>query len=161
MTRQCQFSDDRKYRYTLWRGIADMFATEVEDRFLMVIGLNPSTADETRDDPTIRRCIGFAQTWGFSALCMTNLFAWRDTLPENMKLATDPVGPDNDRWLTTIADEAGMILAAWGRHGSYLNRAHDVMKLLPPMHRLKSNKDGSPMHPLYVPADTKPVLWKP
>jgi hypothetical protein len=147
------FSPCRLYRYTLWR----RWSTVGEpDKFLQVIGLNPSTADETQDDPTIRRCIDFAKRWGYGALCMTNLFAWRDTLPENMKKAADPVGEENDRWLAAVAGAAGMTLAAWGKHGSHLGRAKKVLAMLPQVHYLKLNGDGSPGHPLYIKGDTLP-----
>lgn len=147
--RKTIFSECRKYRYTLWREWPDdMF--DRHDNYLMVIGLNPSTADETQDDPTIRRCIGFAKRWGFGALCMTNLFAWRDTSPKAMKVATDPVGVMNDHWLSEYAKGAGFILAAWGNHGSHLGRADVVTKLIPNLHCLGKNKDGSPKHPLYL-----------
>ena len=126
----------------------------------MVCGLNPSTADETKDDPTIRRCIDFAKRWGFGALCMTNLFAWRDTKPENMKSAAEPIGCDNDRWLLHCAKGAGLVIAAWGKHGSHLGRASKVLTMLPTVHCLRTNGDGSPAHPLYIPATTLPTLYK-
>lgn len=126
--------------------------------YLMVIGLNPSTADETLDDPTIRRCMGFAKLWGFGALCMTNLFAWRDTKPSEMIKAVEPVGVENDKWLAEIAKDAGMIVAAWGTHGWHMNRAGIVIAEFPGIHCLRKNKDGSPQHPLYVPASTLPIL---
>lgn len=130
----------------------------LRSQFLMVIGLNPSTADETQDDPTIRRCINFAKAWGFGALCMTNIFAWRDTDPEKMKSTAEPIGAENDRHLIECASGAGMILAAWGKHGSHLARASYVLQILPPVHALAINKDGSPKHPLYVRADAEPVI---
>lgn len=156
MKRVCEFSPCRKWRYTLWREWEPL----LNDKALMVVGLNPSTADEVEDDPTIRRCIDFAKRWGFGALCMTNIFAWRDTLPENMKAAADPVGKDNDRWLKACAKESGMILAAWGKHGSHIGRAAHVLNLLPQVHCLATNDDNSPRHPLYVAKATKPVLYK-
>jgi hypothetical protein len=161
--RTCVFSPCRQYRYTLWREWWNSWLDDKPASYLMVIGLNPSTADETRDDNTIRRCVGFAKAWGFGALCMTNLFAWRDTKPANMKAAMFPVGGDNDMWLRKCAEGAGMILAAWGAHGSFLERgntvADDLRKLGKQVHALKLNADGSPMHPLYVAADTKPELF--
>lgn len=149
--RVCIFSPCRKYRYTLWREW-DL----LNPAYLMVVGLNPSTADERNDDPTIRRCIGFAKSWGFGALCMTNLFAWRDTDPERMKAESEPVGVENDARLQACATGAGLILAAWGKHGSHMGRGRVVRELLPSLHCLKRNKDGSPMHPLYVAANTQP-----
>lgn len=136
------------------------------DRYLFVIGLNPSTADEHKDDPTIRRCIDFAKRWGYSSLCMANLFAWRDTLPRNMKRAHDPIGPENDRYLTEAALGAGLILAAWGRHGSHLNRGNVVRAMIEDtafraLNCLGYNADGSPKHPLYIPATTIPEIYSP
>jgi hypothetical protein len=166
-SRQTRFSPWRKYRYTLWREFPVMnWLTGDEmngDSYLMVVGLNPSTADETKDDPTIRKCVGFATRWGYGALCMTNLFAWRDTKPAKMKKAVEPIGEENDHHLERVAKGAGMVLAAWGRHGSYLNRGNMVQRLLArngvTLHCLRENGDGSPMHPLYVPYETNPIPY--
>lgn len=83
----------------------------------MFIGLNPSTADDKIDDPTIRRCINFAQSWGYGGLCVTNLFAFRATLPSNMKSAKDPIGPENDKSPIAHAKDARIVVAAWGCMG--------------------------------------------
>ncbi len=159
--RRTIFSPCRRYRYTLWREWAStsLLPCPRGNQYLMVIGLNPSTADETQDDPTIRKCIGFAKRWGFGALCMTNLFAWRDTKPEAMKAQEQPNGFLNDDHLFAIAKDAGMILAAWGRHGSHKSRDKDVLCLLESfkLQALKLNGDGSPMHPLYVPYEVTPT----
>lgn len=125
----------------------------------MFVGLNPSTADETNDDPTIRRCIGFAKAWGFSGLVMTNLFAFRATDPKDMKRAADPVGTENDETLVKLAACCGLVVAAWGAHGSYRGRDREVRALLPNLHYLKLTKDGHPSHPLYLPGDLTPQLW--
>src|SRR5690242_6108456 len=111
MKRETIFSDCRAYRYTLWREW-DIF----DKNYVMFVGLNPSTADERVDDPTIRRCIDFAKRWGYGALCMTNLFAYRATDPRVMKAFPYPVGPENDKWLVRCAREAGVVVAAWGNH---------------------------------------------
>lgn len=157
--RKTVFSPCRRYRYALWREWWNSWFDDSPTPYLMVIGLNPSTADETNDDPTIRRCIGFAKLWGFGALCMTNLFAWRDTKPEGMKRAADPVGEANNQWLLRISGGAGMILAAWGTHGSFMERDSGVRAILPAMKCLRKNVDGSPQHPLYVPSSTIPVPY--
>jgi hypothetical protein len=125
----------------------------------MFIGLNPSTADETEDDPTIRRCIAFARSWGYDALCMTNLFAYRATQPAMMLAAANPEGPDNDSVLTTLAPKAGVIVAAWGAHGPFRHRDKAVRALIPNLHYLRLTKDGQPGHPLYLPAGLKPQPW--
>lgn len=169
--RETTFSPCRKYRYTLWRewdcdsltGCADDIPNA--DKYLMVIGLNPSTADETKDDPTIRKCIGFAKRWGYGALCMTNLFAWRDTKPEAMKRQPYPIGEGNQHHLLQVSSNAGMVLAAWGKHGSHMHQDLTTLQWLGSigvqLHCLKKNGDGSPMHPLYVPYETQPIEWRP
>lgn len=151
MIRQTLFSPCRTYRYTLWR---EWIGGE---GYAMFVGLNPSTADETQDDPTIRRCIAFAKAWGYSGLCMTNLFAYRATLPENMKAAADPVGPENDAHLMAMADSAGVIVAAWGVHGAHQGRDAAVLRLLPDLYCLALTKDGHPGHPLYLPKTLRPI----
>ena len=123
----------------------------------MFIGLNPSTADETEDDPTLNRCIKYAKSWGYGGVCMANLFSYRATDPENMLSATDPVGKDNDRWLIKLSDQAGLVVAAWGNTGSYMGRSEQVRKLVPNLHCLKINKSGEPAHPLYQKATLQPV----
>lgn len=149
------FSHDRAHRYTLWR-------EWIGGRgYAQFIGLNPSTADEVQDDPTIRRCIAFAKAWGYSALCMTNAFAYRATDPAVMKQQADPVGPDNDYWLIKVANDAEIVIAAWGVHGAYLQRDRQVRQLIEAdnlLHCLGTTKDGHPKHPLYLRADKRPVL---
>lgn len=143
------FSSDRRYRYVLtrWWGGGDP---------LVIIGLNPSTADETVDDPTIRRCIGFARSWGFAGLLMLNLFAFRATDPSELRAVADPVGPENDQHL--IAQSSGrVVLCAWGASMPFLSRvrARKVVPMLGRAHLtcLGRTADGSPRHPLYVKAD--------
>jgi len=87
---------------------------------------------------------------------MTNLFAFRSTDPRGMRRASNPIGGDNDAWLLRCAAGAGIIIAAWGKNGAFMNRANAVTKVLPVMHYLRLNDDGSPEHPLYIPAITKP-----
>ena len=147
MTRKTILSPCRTYRYALWR---EWFGGS---GYAMFVGLNPSTADETNDDPTIRRCIGFAKAWGFSALCMTNLFAYRATKPADMKRATHPVGPDNDAHLLALAADAGVIVAAWGTNGTYQRRDMAVRAMLPALCCLRLTKAGHPEHPLYLPGE--------
>lgn len=156
------FSPDRLYRYTLWRMWPDLFIDA--SNYVMFVGLNPSTADEVRDDPTIRRCIKFAQAWGFGSMCMTNLFAFRATDPDDMKAAEEPVGPGNDEALIRIAKGAGLVVSAWGADGVHLGRADDVVSLLATsgvtLHSLKVTKGGHPGHPLYLKKTSVPVPWR-
>ncbi|NDP63754.1 MAG: DUF1643 domain-containing protein [Polaromonas sp.] len=150
------FSSCRQYRYSLWRRWGDPAGG-----YAMFVGLNPSTADETMDDPTIRRCIGFAQDWGYAGLCMTNLFAFRATQPSVMKAAADPVGPDNDQALLCMAQGAGVIVAAWGVDGAHQGRGDAVRVMLPNLHFLKLTQAGHPSHPLYLPKILRPQPLSP
>ena len=122
----------------------------------MFVGLNPSTADETQDDPTIRRCIGYAKTWGYGALCMTNLFAFRATDPREMKRHPEPIGPDNNKHLQECAEGAGLVIFAWGKDGAHKKRDIQVESLIASPHCLGLNKDGTPKHPLYLPKAATP-----
>lgn len=152
--RSASFSPCRRYRYDLWRRWGP-------EPTLMVVGLNPSTADESHDDATIRRCVGFARAWGFGALCMTNLFAFRAVTPQGLRRAADPIGAENDRTLQQRAQGAALVLAAWGAHGAYLDRSRAVRQLLPDLHLLRFTRTGEPAHPLYLPADLTPQPWFP
>lgn len=148
------FSECRFYRYALWRW------WDKSKPYLMVIGLNPSTADETEDDPTIRRCKRFAADWGYGGLYMTNLFAIRATDPKVMRAHSSPVGDRNDYYLAHFGISAGLVLAAWGAHGNHNGRDKEVMRLFksfPAMKCLGTTNSGQPRHPLYIKADTKPV----
>lgn len=157
------FSDCRQYRYALWREIDQMHATR---GILAVIGLNPSTADETLDDPTIRRVKRFAFDWGFGALCMLNLFAFRATDPDQMMIAPDPIGGvRNMENILLGCGTAGMVLCAWGKGGRYMDQDKAVTKMLAEanvsLHCLSVNQNGTPKHPLYVAADVRPIAFKP
>ena len=124
----------------------------------MFIGLNPSIADEILDDPTIRRCMNFARDWGYAALCMTNLFAFRATTPKEMKAAADPIGPDNNAHLLSLSKGADILIAAWGANGTYKWRDMEVRRLLPQLHYLALTKNGHPKHPLYLSKTLTPIL---
>ena len=128
--------------------------------FLM---LNPSTADAFQLDPTNRRCVGFAQAWGYGSIVTTNIFAFRSTNPAGLRTAKDPVGPDNDETILTAAKNADLVIAAWGTHGELQGRGEVVRAMLceagVELHALKLTKAGHPGHPLYVAADTKPFCW--
>ena len=134
--------------------------------YLQVIGLNPSTADEKINDPTVARCIDFAKRWGFGGLCMTNLFAFRATDPDVMKAQPWPIGDENDHWLDETAKDAGMILFAWGNHGSHLDRAATVASVLCAKYPLKTvalvmTNAMQPKHPLYIRGETEPFSYPP
>ena len=162
MDRETIFSPDRRYRYTLWRDLrtdANLFSDDIRrlDQYVQFIGLNPSTADETQDDPTVRRCRGFATFWGFGAICMTNIFAFRATDPRDMKREPSPIGVNNDRWLATIAASAGLVVACWGSHGDWLGRGVIVAATIPNLHCFGKTKGGHPLHPLYLKKTLQPI----
>lgn len=133
--------------------------------YLNVIGLNPSTADETLDDPTVRRCIGFAQRWGFGGLWVTNLFAIRSKDPsaiqDTHEAGCDPIGPENDIRIVGAAQPAGKVVLAWGVHGCYLERSDQVIRLLHnrgvKMAAFGYTQAGHPKHPLYI-ANSTPTV---
>ena len=151
MKNTAKLSKCRKYRYALWRTWDD------SKPYVMFVGLNPSTADETTDDPTLTRCINFAKSWGYGGVCMANLFAFRATEPADMKASNDPIGSDNNHWLRSLSKDAVIVVAAWGNDGGYLQRSRQVTQLIPNMHCLKLNKSGEPAHPLYQAAKLQPV----
>ena len=127
----------------------------------MIIGLNPSTADQTRNDPTIPRCISFSRSWGYGGVCVTNLFGLRATAPTELKAHHDPIGKENDAWVHEMAKEAAIKVAAWGNYGKLLNRSVELLSSLDQLHCIKMNKTGEPAHPLYLKAELKPVAMTP
>lgn len=128
---------------------------------VLFVGLNPSTADATHDDPTLRRCVRFARDWGFGGLVLANLFALRSTDPAALRHAADPVGPDNDRHLRRLSRSADLTVAAWGTHGALFDRDLAVLPLLHNPHCLALTRCGRPKHPLYLPATLRPVAFRP
>jgi hypothetical protein len=128
---------------------------------------NPSTADELSPDPTVRRCIGYAQAWGHSDLLVANIFALRSTDPDELLRADDPVGPENDAVLASLPPDAP-IVCGWGTHKATKKRGEVVAAILrrhPLRTRdllcLKMNADNSPAHPLYLPASLTQKPWRP
>ena len=154
MITRATFSKCGNYRYELSR-IWD------EDKpYALFVALNPSTADDQHDDPTTRRCTDFARSWkAFGGMRLVNLFAFRATLPEDLMAAKDPVGRANNRWIRRLSGEAGLVIAAWGNHGSYRSRSEAVRDMLPQAHCLRLNASGEPAHPLYLPKTLKPRRW--
>lgn len=138
-------SEDGLYRYRLWR----RWGTGPHALWVM---LNPSTADANQDDPTIRKCMGFAKLWGFEGIEVVNLFAWRSTSPDAIRMVADPVGPENDVHIREAAAKAPQVVAGWGRAipRQWLPRVRDVLALLGEVHCLGLTDDQQPRHPLMV-----------
>lgn len=140
------------FRYSLWRRWGD------GPRALFVM-LNPSTADAMQDDPTIRRCVGFAKRWRHASIEVVNLFAFRTTDPRNLDAAwrggVDVIGPDNREHMTAACKRANTIVAAWGafdaRGALFVARA--TLRHFAPVWCLGRTKSGQPRHPLYVKGD--------
>lgn len=154
--RSATISPCGKYRYSLRRVWAD------ENRIACFVMLNPSTADAEIDDPTIRRCIGFAKAWHFDALEVVNLFAWRSTDPAALQLSPDAIGPENDAYIEQAADRAALVVCAWGADPFAKTQALALSAMLKRrvLYCVGKNQDGSPKHPLYARSIDQPLLWR-
>jgi hypothetical protein len=151
------YSDCERYRYALTR------VWDAQGKKVLFVMLNPSTATELQNDPTVERCERRARALGFGAFRVANIFAWRDTDPRKMRAAADPVGPENDAAILDGASWADSIVAAWGTHGAFLDRSVHVAELLCKkqyvLHHLGLSKEGHPKHPLYISYSQQPILW--
>lgn len=155
------YSDCEDYRYLLTR-VWD--AGKPRALFIM---LNPSTATEVQNDPTVERCERRARALGFGAFRVTNIFAYRATDPKVMRAQPDPVGPENDTTIRDSLDWTGgpddRIICAWGAHGAHLDRGAAVERLLRAtgrkLHHLGLTKAGAPKHPLYIAYEHQPEPW--
>ena len=144
------FDHSSLYRYSLWRSWSQL----PKVGFVM---LNPSQADARLNDPTIRRCIGFAQSWGYGGLEVVNLFAYRTKSPTHLRQIEDPIGADNDRYLLTLGERVDTIVLAWGNWGTLGGRDRVVLRRLNVQKNvfcLGITKTGRPRHPLYLKRDT-------
>jgi hypothetical protein len=154
---QAVYSPCTQYRYLLTREWA------AEQGRVLFVMLNPSTATEMQNDPTVERCERRARALGFGAFRVCNIFAFRATDPRVMRAAPDPVGPANDAALAESAPWADRIICAWGTHGAYLDRGAQVESLLratgQPLWHLGLTKDGHPKHPLYIGYAVEPTPW--
>jgi hypothetical protein len=154
-------SQCRKYRYSLSRDTGLLVPEKGTALFVM---LNPSTADESKDDPTIRRCKGFATRWDCNGFIVGNLYALRATNPKELWKAGDPIGPDNDYHLQELMAEIKEVVCAWGNNA----RPDRVKAFVDIANKVKANlwclgitKEGQPKHPLYVKAEQELISWRP
>lgn len=148
---------NRKYRYVLKRQWGNN-----DDNFVNFVLLNPSTADENNDDPTIKACVKFAQNWVYDGLYVTNLFALRATDPRDLIKSSEPIGKLNDRYIEEYARKSKAIIVAWGNHGTFLGRGDTVFNILSciaTVHCLGITKNGFPKHPLYIKKSIKPSIY--
>lgn len=158
--RTAEFSPCRDYRYRL----AQIWDEKTAPLYWLM--LNPSTADEQRNDPTVEGCERRARKWGYGGCVIFNIFAYRATEPKNLKLHADPIGVENDKWMKKLArlSRENDVIAAWGAHGVYQNRSQNVCDIFRSkkgrLSALQINKSGEPRHPLYIPRVLKPQPFK-
>lgn len=149
------YSECELYRYTLTR----TWSKKVVRR-IAFIGLNPSTATELQNDPTVARCMNYAHDWGYDECTMLNAFGFRATDPKVMKEQEDPVGTDNDLYIKKIVLKADQVVCCWGNHAAHHDRSETLLSLLKswnrPLHCLTLTKSNQPGHPLYLRKDAKP-----
>ena len=150
MLRSAGISRCKAYRYWLRRRWGD--GPEV-----VFIGLNPSTADDKTDDPTLRRIMGFSHKWGFSGVTVINLFAWRSQNPRELRKVEDPVGPRNNYWLKKLSHGTEPVVAAWGNGGGFRGRNQFALATVAQLYCFGKTGQGHPRHPLYAPVNS-PII---
>lgn len=163
MQNACEFSACRRYRYTLAHTFErDLFEPESQTDKIVWLMLNPSTADESQLDPTLRRVAAFSRGWGYPGFIVLNLFAYRSTEPEGMKAERDPVGPRNDSAILETARNR-RVICGWGNHGTHRDRDLTVFRMLHAegirLECLSRTGIGMPQHPLYMPGNAKPFEY--
>jgi len=155
MIRTAVISDCRKYRYSLSR------KWDKKLPCVTFCGLNPSTADDTSDDPTMIRCINFAKSWGYGSLYMINLFAIRCTDSGLLKSKPNIIGKYNDFTIKSRSKLSEVVIACWGTKGSLYGRDKEVIDLIgDKLYFLELSKDGFPKHPLYLKKTLRPKKWQ-
>ena len=146
-----------EYRLTLYRELSSLgFHTKT----VMFCMLNPSTATEFKNDPTISGCMDFGRRWGYSSLWGGNIFGMRSTDPKNLYLSEDIVGEGNNDALVRMAVDSDTIIAAWGNHGTLNGRGAAVLRILQDINDvycLGMTSLGQPRHPLYIRRDYNPI----
>lgn len=147
------------YRYHLWRKVLNSSGIGS----VLFIMLNPSTADDVSNDPTIRRCLSFAARWGFETLEVCNLFALRSSDPAILRSSADPIGSKNDDFIDAAVSRSSRIIAAWGADKFAIERAKIVSSRFAAesrFHCLGTTLSGAPKHPLYVRGDVQPEAFR-
>jgi len=159
----CGFSEDRRYRYWLLRSWSTEGGLYGKGMVVFVM-LNPSKANHTVDDPTIRRCTDFARAWGYQALCILNIYAYVETVSGDLLKTEDPIGEKNDQTIRGLLyNRCRTVVVAWGALKGSQERAGEVLEELRthgPVYCLGTNKDGSPKHPLYLKGDTELRVYR-
>lgn len=160
MIRLAEFDSTKKYRYSLDRYWS---AGNFNFKTATFIGLNPSTANENVDDPTIRRCISFAKSWGLDGMRVVNLFSFRATNPKDLMKEKHPVGIITDGYIAGNCCCSKIVVACWGNNGEHRGRDKEVIKLVKKcvktIYCFGTTKSGHPRHPLYLRKDTPLVKY--
>jgi len=158
VSKSAEISECGQYRWWLRRS---WVRRDSETKTVCFVMLNPSVADGIVDDPTIRRCIGFTRSWGYSVLSVRNLFPFRATEPRSLLTATEPTGGERGDVELMAAKTADLVIAAWG---SWVPFGRDLVALRmlngKDLHCLGTTKSGSPRHPLYVKGDVEPTIFQ-
>ncbi|PRY29784.1 hypothetical protein CLV58_12546 [Spirosoma oryzae] len=156
--KQALVSECGTYRYHLSRSWGNN-----SGRSVLFVMLNPSTADASIDDPTIRRCIRFAQDWGYDSMSVVNLFALRSTDPGQLKKHDNPIGEENEDWIKFFFYNTDTVVFAWGAHGKLNDRDKQVIAIAEHCnvtpYCFSKTKDGQPKHPLYIAASTQLIKF--
>lgn len=146
-------SENKQYRYSLLR------LWDIELPRICFVMLNPSTADGEKDDPTIRKCIGFAKKLGYGSLDVVNLYAYRSTDPKELRKIAYPVGPENDKYIQAAIARSYLVVAAWGINATDPVRVNEVLDLIGSAMCLGRTNKGAPRHPLFVPYNTELIRY--
>ncbi|WP_162343230.1 DUF1643 domain-containing protein [Cyclobacterium salsum] len=160
MVKSAKISSCEKYRYTLTR------IWETGKPLVLFVMLNPSTADATKDDRTITRCIGFSKSWGYGGLHVCNLFAFRATKPKDLLICDNPFGDENIDHIRQLIDKVDKVICAWGNRKllkKLLNgqKGTDLISFAKgKLYAIDLGKNGTPKHPLYLKSDLLPVRLK-
>ena len=156
-----KFSEDGKYRYALWRFWNYPACRDGNAKAVMFIMANASTAGAFTDDPTVIRCVHYAQRWGYDGIYIGNLCALIETHWTQTEELGDRVGEFCDHWLDIMRNSSALHIAAWGFMGkNYPERAEQVRGMFPELHYLELSLKGIPKHPLYLKSELRPLLWE-
>jgi hypothetical protein len=151
MNKTAVLSDDNIYRYQLSR------IWDEEKPKILFIMLNPSTADEFVEDPTIRRVITYAKDWGYGGVYVGNLYAFRSTDPKGLKCIADPIGPENINHIQTLISLVDKVIYAWGNEQT---EPDWLKKIVATPYCIEISKKGIPKHPLYLKKCLIPQIYK-
>lgn len=154
MEKGAVISEDNLYRYALWR------IWDKPSGLVTFIALNPSTADDDKDDQTIKRMHSYTEAWGYGGFNVVNLFAYRSTDPNELTAIDEPIGSDNDAWIKKLTSDSNLNVVCWGNTGDLDKRDKQVLKLIKDPHCIDINKTGQPAHPLMLKESLIPKPYK-